>query len=202
MSWYALVLFVHIAAAIVLVGGGVLATPVVHARILRSETAGEARSWMALGRPLAVINPASSFTLLGSGLVLAQLGGWWEAAWLQVAIAAWVVNVLLAARVVRPAMGRFAAALGTDDSRITGRVDDLRRTPRWGMADDALVAIDIAVLYLMTMKPGYVGSVVALVVASAAVIGLRHGLANRTRSERAEPLPAEQVAGSTDATNV
>ena len=166
MDAYPLALFLHIAAAIVLIGGSILASPAIRAAVLRAETLKELRTWLAAGRPLATIDPLASFTLLGSGLYLTSAGGWWNAAWVQFAIVLWVVNLITATRVVGPAMQRLAVTAATSsDGPVDTTVDRLRRTRRWSGGHHVLLANDVGVLYLMTAKPGYLGGAVAIAAA-------------------------------------
>jgi uncharacterized membrane protein len=166
MDTYSIVLFIHIAAAIVLVGGSILAAPTIRSAVLRADTLAELRTWLAAGRPLATINPAASFALLGAGLYLTAAGGWWKAAWVQLAIGLWVVNLATATRVVGPAMQQLAvAAAASGDGPVDATVDRLRRTRRWSGGHHVLLANDLGVLYLMISKPGYLGSVSAIAAA-------------------------------------
>jgi hypothetical protein len=124
------------------------------------------RTWLAAGRPLARIDPLASFTLLGSGLFLTSAGGWWNAAWVQVAMVLWVTNLIIATGVVGPAMQPLAATAATSgDGPVDTTVDRLRRTRRWSGGHHVLLANDIGVLYLMTTKPGYLGGVAAIAAA-------------------------------------
>lgn len=71
MSWYATVPFVHIGAATALVGGSLLATPAIHAAILRTGTAAQARSRMSLGRPSATGRFAAAIADRGGAITAA-----------------------------------------------------------------------------------------------------------------------------------
>jgi uncharacterized membrane protein len=172
MDLYSVGLFVHIGAAIVLIGGSILATSAIRAAVLRATTLPELRGWLAAGRPLAIIDPVASFTLLGSGLYLTQAGGWWGAGWVHIAIVLWLANTAVAVVVVRPAMHELAiCAMSAGDGPVGPALDRLRRTRRWSVGHHVLLANDVGVLYLMTNKPGYLGSIAA-VVAVHGLLGL------------------------------
>jgi uncharacterized membrane protein len=191
MSLYSLALFVHIGAAIVLMGGSLLATPAIRTAVLRAGTVAEMRTWLTFGRPLSRITPIAAFTLLGSGVYLTQTGRWWTAAWLQIALALWAANMFLAVRVVEPAVGRLGAEAAAADGPVSALLDALRRSRRWSVTSDVMLANDVGVLYLMVAKPGYLGSVGTLLVAYAAVGGIRafRRPATGRRAEPAEPAP-------------
>jgi uncharacterized membrane protein len=192
MDVYELVLFIHIGSAIVLVGGGLVATPAIRTAALRAGTVGELRLWLGFGKRFSVINPVSSLVLLGSGVYLASVGSWWSSAWVQLAIGLWIVNAALAATVVKPAMARIAkAALRSSDGPVTAELDGLRRSPRWGVTSDVLLASDVGVLYLMVSKPGYIKSLVVILLAH--LVLQAGGVALRSR-RRAVPVASGESA--------
>ncbi len=191
MSWYDTVVFVHVLAAVVLIGGGLLATPTVNAAIRRAPTVTELRRWLSVGRPLGRINPMSSLTLLASGIFLASLGDWWGAAWVQVAVALWVLNTVLASAVVKPSIGRVAQlAFGAESDDIGPVLDEARRSPRVAVTEDVMLASDLGVLFLMVVKPsGYLSALLVVVIAQAllGLRNLRHTVSARS-TERASPV--------------
>jgi uncharacterized membrane protein len=185
---YEFVLFVHIGSAIVLVGGGLVATPAIRAAALRAGSVGELRMWFGFGKPFSVIDPISSLLLVGSGVYLASAGSWWAQAWVQIALGLWIVNAALAATVVRPAMTRtVTAALRSPDGPVTAELDRLRRSPRWGVTSDVMLASDVGVLYLMVSRPGYLMSAVVIVLAHLILQG--GGAVLRSRRQ-ALPTPS------------
>jgi uncharacterized membrane protein len=197
MNLYAIGLFVHISAAIVLIGGSLLASPAIRAAVLRAHTLPELRAWLGAARPLATINPTASIALVASGLYLAQAGGWWSAAWVQVALSLWLVNTAVAAGIVKPAMHELAVTVaGGGDGPVGPDVDRLRRTRRWSVGHHVLLANDLGVLYLMTTKPGYLGSVVALVASHGmlAATPALHRAVRRPRRDAATPAVARTDA--------
>jgi hypothetical protein len=194
MNLYAIGLFVHIGAAIVLVGGSILATPAIRAAVLHASTLPELRGWLAAGRPLATINPVASFTLLGSGLYLTHAGGWWAAGWVHVAVALWLANTAIAAAVVKPAMHRLAStAMSAGDGLVGPDLDRLRRTRRWSVGHRVMLANDVGVLYLMTSKPGYLGSIL-VVVATHGLLAALPAVRQRA-GRRDDPAPSLAATG-------
>jgi uncharacterized membrane protein len=175
MSAYDLVVFVHVLAAVVLVGGGILATPAVDAAIRRATTVSELRRWLTAARPLGLINPISSIALLGSGIYLASLGDWWSAPWVQIAVVFWMVNAVLANVVVNPSHRRVAQLTSAaEGDEIGPELDEVRRSPRPRAASDLMLASDLGILFLMVMKPsGYPSAALVLIVAYVGLVGSR-----------------------------
>jgi hypothetical protein len=170
-----LVVFVHVASAVVLVGSGLLATPAVNSAIRRSTTVSGLRRWLTVGRPLGRINPVSSVSLLASGVYLASVGQWWTAAWVQMAAALWIVNAILANALVKPSMSHVAQlAFSTTGDSISPELDAARRTPRLAATSDVMLASDLGVLFLMVVKPsGYLTALAVMVVAQLVLVGVK-----------------------------
>jgi uncharacterized membrane protein len=191
MSSYDLVVFVHVVAAVVLVGGGLLATPTVNAAIRQAPTIPELRRWLTVGKPLGRVNPISSVTLLATGIYLASIGDWWGAPWVQVAVGLWVANSVLASTLLKPSMGAIARlAIDAEGEQIGPQLDAARRSPRLAVTEDVMLASDLGVLFLMVVKPaGYFAALLVVVMAQLALFGtrtLRH-LASTRSTGRASP---------------
>lgn len=165
---YELILFVHVLAAIVLIGAGILAAPVIHAAIRSAPSASEIQRWLGIGRPLARISPLSSITLLVTGAILASLGDWWREGWLVVALALWVISAAVAT-VMNRAIGRVTRLAAESEGGMGPELEGARRAPGMTLVPDVLLASDLAVLFLMVVKPG--GLAAPIVVAVVAVAG-------------------------------
>jgi len=197
---YTPTLFVHILAAMVLVGSSLFAPLVRHAAEA-AESAAELRSRLELGRRAARANPVASLALLATGLHLGW-GAWSSYGWFWVAVGAWLANAALAVLVVQ----RSARALAVATARAGGgplgaEVDRLRRSRAWAVAQGALCANDVAMLYVMLAKPALLPSVSALVLANAAVLAasaVRRRRRAATGRERAWPVGLRQMAGPGD----
>jgi uncharacterized membrane protein len=171
---YELVLFIHVAAAVALLSGSVVGSPAVRAAVRRAATTQELRAYLAIGRPLLVLEPASAMFVLASGVYLTSVANFWTLGWVQVAVAFWLVNAVVAATLVKPAISRIAAETSTAaDGPVGPPLDALRWAPRWSVGGDALLANDAAMLYLMVMQPGLAGSLLVLLAANLAVAAAR-----------------------------
>ena len=180
MGLYELTVFVHVAAAVTLLSGSVFASPAVRGAVRRARTTQEVSAYMSLGGPLLVLEPASAAVVLASGIYLTSVANFWDQGWVQASIAFWIVNAIVAGVAVKPAIGRVAAAAGaTADGPVDQHLDTLRRSPRWSIGGDVLMANDIAMLYVMTMKTELADSLLAVavtVMATAAARALTRGL--------------------------
>jgi uncharacterized membrane protein len=189
MNLYQLLVFVHVAAAVTLLSGSIVGSPAVRAAVRRARTTQEMASYLAIGRPLLLLEPVSALAVLASGIYLTNVGNFQSQGWVQVAAVIWLVNAIVAGALVKPALKAVATATAAQpDGAVSSRLNTLRWSRRWSAGGDLLLANDAAVLYLMTMKPELAGSIVLvavvnlLVVAARAFLGWKVLVASATRS--------------------
>ncbi len=174
MGLYELTVFLHVAAAMALLSGSIVGSPAVRAAIRRAQTTQELRAYLAIGRPLSVLEPVSAIVILATGVYLTSIANFWALGWVQVAVAAWLMNLGVAVTMVKPAIGGIAAAVtASPEGDVGPHLDALRWSDRWSIGGDALLANDAAVLYLMTMKPDLAGALVVVIAANLVVSGIR-----------------------------
>lgn len=175
--------FLHVAAAMTLLSGSVIASPAVRAAVRRAQTTQELRAYLAVGRPLLVLEPVSAIVILATGVYLTSAANFWDLGWVQVSIAAWLLNLGVAVTTVKPTISRIADAVSASpDGEVGQHLNTMRWSDRWSIGGDVLMANDAATLYLMTMKPELAGAMVVMVVANLVVSGVRtarHGLRRR-----------------------
>ena len=107
-------------------------------------------------------------------------GHFWTDGWFIVAALGWVANAVLANRFLNGSMATVGRALaGSRGDTISAEVDALRRAPAFTHADDAIRAIDVALLYLMFNKPTVGESVAVVVFALLMAAALRLALTAR-----------------------
>ena len=188
---YELVVFVHVAAAVALLSGSIVGSPAVRAAVRRSRTTQEVRAYLAIGRPLQVLEPLSAVTVLASGIYLTSVANFWSLGWVQLAVAAWLMNAAVAVAMVKPAMKAVAEqAAMAPDGRVEHHLDALRWSRYWSLGGDLLLANDAAMLWLMTLQPDFAGSLLAVAVAILVVGGgraIRSGLARHHTAEVVSP---------------
>ncbi len=152
MSIYELLLFVHIMAAIVWVGGAV-ASQIISFRVLNAGDAGRKAAlagdleWMGT----RVFTPASGILLLfGIFLVLNAKWSWGEP-WIGGGIAIWLVSTVLGIAFFGPELGRIqklTEAEGPESPAVMTRVNKLILVSR------VELGLLILAVFLMSTKPG------------------------------------------------
>ncbi len=159
MSLYTLGKFVHIAAAIVLVGSYLLA-PVVYSAIRGATDVRAVRALARLQQHALTASGPAAVLVLASGVYMTLAGWSFTDAWIAVAVVLFVANGALAMSVVDPHVKKLlAAADEVADGPLDRGLTDLVHEPRVVGALRIVVGIDLAIIFLMVNKPGWAGSV-------------------------------------------
>lgn len=191
MDLYHVVLFVHVVAAILLVGGSAFAHVVGHfAR--RATTVEGLRIPLALIHAIVKVSMPLAMVVLAAGLYLAFDGSWWGGGWPVVALVLFTAVGATAGRYLDPTVSKAKETLdAASDGPVPAEVTAVFRDRTFGLVTWGFAGADLAIVYLMTNKPGYVGSVVTAVIclALAAGIALREG-----REEAVTPATATPSA--------
>lgn len=154
---YEPVLVVHVIAAVLLIGGGLLLvgagvglTSLVHAR--------ELRPWAALARGSAPLAVGAGVALFASGGHLAGTSWSFAEGWITVS-AGWLAVLGIATLVLYRRLGALAEELReTDDGEVPASLGARLRSPAtWAIAH-ALVLGGIAFIPVMVLKTGFAGS--------------------------------------------
>lgn len=181
MSTYSLIVFIHVVAGVVLIGSS-LSTLFLRAALRRAQTVGQLRSWLSLTQASGRIDPIAAMVLLATGIYLG-VQGWWNTGWFVASVGLWLVNSLYGARTTGRALGHLAEACAkAGGEQLSAEIDSLRRSRSLELAADVMLGGDLAVLFLMTNKPGPVGSLVTVVLAQAIVHALRWVHSSRTQA--------------------
>ena len=194
MGLYELSVLLHIAAAVLLLSGSVVASPAVRAAVRRAQTTRELRAYLKIGRPLLILEPASAIVILVTGAYLTTVANFWALGWVQVSLVAWFVNAVVAASMVKPAINRISvAAASPADDAVGHHLHALRWSDRWSIGGDMLLANDAASLCVMTLKPEWTGALALVIIANIVVSGVRaasHGFARTHVGVRSASTPA------------
>jgi uncharacterized membrane protein len=168
---HALALFVHVASAMALFAAlGIEGSSLLHAR--RAPDAGGVEAALRGMRWVQRVGgPAMGGTVL-AGLYLAGTAWGWRQAWIDVALAGFVLlgavgGTMTGARVARLQRNKDAGGL---------------RDPVLWWSFTIRLGVLVGIVFLMTVKPGWAGSLTALTAAAAA--GLFSGI------PRSRPEPA------------
>lgn len=184
---HSFVMFLHIASAMLLMGS-TAASRVAERGIRAAPDLATLRGALDVVQRATRFNPALAIVLLISGAALGR-GGWWSEPWLWVAVATWIVNLILAVRFVVPghrALGTAAAQAG--DGPVPAPVDALRHARAPGIALDVMIGLDFGTLLLMIAKPDVETALLWPALGVAISCAIRFAT-NRPGNPRATPAP-------------
>lgn len=177
MDFYATLKLLHVAAAILWVGGASVLTLLLAILLRRGddEATMDGLSFMALmgGRVFAPVGLAAIL----SGLVLGWAGGWFWAAWTVLALGLVAGTFTLGATVLGPSTERAAQLRKERD--LPAAMALCRRALRFAAID---LGAQWAIIALMVMKPGWADLSLALpaaLILAGAVAALRGPAAPR-----------------------
>lgn len=165
MTFYSLVLFVHVAATLALFAAIIIEALALY-RLRRVSTLNEVRLWIDPAPGLAFVTTGSLLGVFFSGIYLAIRVSAVNAAWPRVTIIAMFLLAPFAATVARRMreIRRASATATTIDADLQRRLQD----PFLKVATAIRVAIVLGIVLLMAAKPA-LGTSVAVLAASIAV---------------------------------
>ena len=184
---YSIALFLHVLGALGLfIALGVEWTSL--RNLPRATTVGEARGWLGLFLLLRRIYPWSFVTILLTGIYMMAVS-WGGAPWIALGLLAMLAIPALGAGMTARRVREIGPTLGEADqldislrTRLTDPILRLSLRLRIGLA--------VGIVFLMTVKPGWIGSFVAIVVFTG--FGALASLAPWKRAEPTRPaLPEE-----------
>lgn len=191
MPTYQIALFLHILGALgFFIAIGVFYTAVLGVR--RAKTVGPLRIWIGAAASVSgILFPISSLVILVAGIYMLVTFWGERAPWAGVALTAFIILAIGATFI----QGRRMTALGqrsaaeSESAPVTGAL--------WAGAHDAVTwvsvnasaAFAIGIVYLMTLKPDALGSVIALLI--ALIIGLVFGFLTQGQPTAASAQAAE-----------
>jgi hypothetical protein len=188
MTVYTLVLYLHLVGVMFLFMDFALEW-VIQGRVRNSATLEQARPWLAAGRRVPLIGAIGGIGVFIPGLYLAAHGALWNQAWIQAALTAALVIVVLGMAITRPRMRKLGkaahdavpgAAQGTGQTG-SGAIERLR-DPLITFSLRIRVLLAFGVLYLMAAKPDLIVTLVTMGV--ALVLGIAISI---PASKQAEP---------------
>lgn len=187
-SPYPAALMIHILCAALLIGSSVV-LPLARRALIGATTTRELATWLTFTRQATSWHPIAALLLLVTGGYMGTVSEFYRDGWFLIAIGGWIANATLAARVLQATAARLGAAVGrSTDVTITPEMDALRRSTAWTLTEDAMRAIDVALLFLMVNKPSFFDSLA--VVIGFLLIAAAARLAWQARAMR----PAQPVA--------
>lgn len=179
MLLYKLALFLHILGAF-----GLIAALAMEAIVLRglrrAERADDARTWLSGMRVLRIFAPASIGLILVMGLYM-MATTWGPQGWILVALASLVVIAILGGALTGVRMARIGPAVFRASGPLPSDTVRMLRDQVLVISSRIRIALMVGILFLMSVKPSLVLSIVA--VAVAAGLGLLAGQVGSWRSQ-------------------
>lgn len=171
MDWYHLALFVHIVGVLVLFAA-IGAEFTVLLGLRRCQTVAQVRGWAALDGPIDRLFPLATLLILAAGIYMALTAWGWTTAWIDLAFVALLVMsaqgpLVNGRRFQAIHASAQAAAQAAPDGPLPATLVRQLHDPILWISMHTSAAIVVGLVFLMTVKPGLVGSLVALVVTLA-----------------------------------
>jgi hypothetical protein len=171
MDAYSIVLFIHLLGLLIATGAAAVTHVAYHA-MRRSPTLSEAGRWGLTMKRASRAFPIAVVLLLASGAYMASDRWSWSLPWVLAGLTGLAAIVVVGEAV----LGRHGRRLGQTIGATIARHGDGPITNEVRAQLDSRVALSasfappllmLAIVYVMTTKPGAVGSAAALLIASA-----------------------------------
>lgn len=178
MELYNVLLFAHILAAVVLIGSSLIA-PLMTRMTAHATSVSSLREWARFTLAVTRAGNPAALLLLVAGVWMTFLSWSWDEGWIVVSLVIFMVMGAMAGTVLEPHAKRLvAAADAAPEGPVTAELRDVVHDSKVHRVHQLFLPLDMAVLFMMTNKPGWVGAgtAVGLAVAAAAALILRHGM--------------------------
>jgi hypothetical protein len=188
---YQTALFLHILGAL----GFFIAVGILYASVLgvrRAQTASAIKLWTgAAAGASRILFPISFLVIVIAGIYMVVTVWGEKAPWAGVALIAFIILGVAATLIQGRRMGALgqSAAGQPDSAPVTGALWTQAHDPVTWVSVNASAAFAIGIVYLMTLKPDALGSVIALLI--ALVVGLAFGFLTQGRAATAPALARE-----------
>lgn len=185
MTYYAIALFLHIVGAL----GFFTALGLEWVSLLqlrRATTAEQVRQWRHISNNSARLGMPAMVALLISGIYM-MATVWGAVAWIIVALGAVALMAIPGVAVSGRRITVIGEVVAAEQGPISPALQGLLHHPLLWMAIQTRLAIAVGIVFLMTVKPGLNGSLLAIGVAT--LLGLASALPILAR-ERVQQEPA------------
>jgi len=183
---YSIALFLHIGGALGLFAALGLEWTGLR-QIRNAVNLGQIGSWMGILKKVRKVGFASMLATVITGIYM-MLTDWGPVAWIVAAMASLVLVIALSLALTGPRMAAIGRALATVKGPSSQSFHSLANHPLLWVSIQTRVAITLGIVFLKTVKPDLVGSL--LTVGAAIVLGLATALPI-FRHERAQEAPAD-----------
>ncbi len=163
MNYYSIALFLHIVGAIGFFIA--LALEWMGLRQMRNaRTFDQVREWMDILKRVRGVGMFSMLLLLVAGFYM-MVTAWGLVAWIGVALVAIFLSIGLTMTLTGPRMMAIGKALVGEYGPVSSNFQSLVRDPFLWVSIQTRVTIGLGIVFLMTVKPAFVGSVLVIVIA-------------------------------------
>ncbi len=170
MTAYTIVLFLHIVGALGLfISLGLEWASLAYVR--RASTSEVAREWLGLRSWVMRLGPASLALLLLTGLYM-MATSWGAVAWIIVALGALVLIAIIGGVLTGTRQGPIERAAAAERGAVSPALQQRLNDPLLWVSIETRTAIALGIVFLMTIKPGWIGSLLTIVVAVAVGLAL------------------------------
>jgi hypothetical protein len=178
MNAYSIALFLHIVGALgFFVSLGLEWTSLRHLR--GATTTDQVREWMRVPAEMGRVGSIAMLTLLVAGFYMMAVA-WHGAAWILVTLGA-IVLMMVAMVPTRRRMAAIGKTVSTERGAVSPTLSQLLHDTMLTISLQTRVAMALGIVFLMTTKPGWAGSLLTMVV--AIVLGLVSALPISRRAQ-------------------
>lgn len=165
---YHVALFLHILGVLLLAGGKAISYLAL-TRLRRAQRVEGLRVGAGISAGVARFMPLFALVILIPGVFMAWTVWGWTTPWIDVSLVTFLVMMVSGATLMNRRVFALRAAIeATPDGPIPAALAArIASRALWGL-EDTFTALLLAILFLMTVKPGLAGALSALVVALAA----------------------------------
>ncbi|HYN88256.1 MAG TPA: hypothetical protein VER55_06990 [Ardenticatenaceae bacterium] len=179
MTLYSVALFLHIVGALgFFVALGIEWTALLHLR--RATTTEQTREWLGVFAGLRGVASISEAAILLPGLYMAATT-WGIAAWIATTLAAWLLIGILGTGLTGRLIAPIRAAVFAHSGVLPPALSQDLRDPRLWISIQTRTAIALGIVFLMSVKPGLAGSLLAIGVAVALGLALAFLTSGRSK---------------------
>lgn len=162
---YSISLFLHIVGAL-----GIFASLAFEQAALvnlrRANTMSQAREWLSSLRALQRVQGPSALVLLATGIYM-MVTSWRQQAWAASGLVGMVVMALIGVFVTARRMKVIGPAVAAGDGPLPAELRERLADPALRMSASVRVALALGIVFNMSVKPGAIGAVASLVIATA-----------------------------------
>jgi hypothetical protein len=182
MTNYSIALFLHIVGALgFFVALGLEWISLRHLR--RATTVEQVRTWIRVPTELGLVGMVAMVMLLAAGVYM-MITVWGGKAWILVSLGALVPMSILGMAVSKRRMAAIERAPAAEHGTISPDLHPLLRDPLLRLSMQTRVAIALGIVFLMTIKPGLIESLLTIGVATIVGLASSIPISNRRQARK------------------